>query len=67
MLQYLAGVKFPDFASPETQKETCGSSASIFMLVGNPGIVWHLVTGQCVKTKMQTQAIRDVHLNRKDI
>jgi hypothetical protein len=67
ILQYLAGVKFYGFASPEIQKEYCASNASLFMLVGNPGIVWHLETGQCVKTKIQTQPVRGVWPNGKNI
>jgi hypothetical protein len=67
MMQYLAGVRFPGFSVPKFGKEECESNASLFMLVGNPGIVWHLETGLCVKTKMQTQAVNGVELNDKNI
>jgi hypothetical protein len=66
-LQYLGGIRFYGFAPPEMQKETCASYASIFILVGNPGIVWHPETGQCVKTKMQTKAVSGVEPIGKDI
>jgi hypothetical protein len=66
-LEYLAGVRFYGFAPPEMKKEKCASNTSLFMLVGNPGIVWHLETGQCVKTKMQTKLVGGVEPDRKDI
>jgi hypothetical protein len=67
MLQSLAGVRFPGFSTPEIRKKECESNASIFMLAGNPGIVWHLATGQCVKTKMQTQKVNVVNSTGKDV
>ncbi len=67
MLQSLAGVTLSGFSTPEIRKEKCESNASIFMLVGNPGIVWHVATGQCVKTKMQTQKISVVDDKGEDL
>ncbi len=67
MLRYLAGVKFSSFASPEVRREYCAHNASLFMLVGNPGIIWHPETGQCVKTKVQTQPISGIWPNGKNI
>jgi hypothetical protein len=67
MLQSLDGVRFSGFSTPEIRKKECESNASIFMLAGNPGIVWHLATGQCVKTKMQTQKVNVVNSTGKDV
>ncbi|CAF1446367.1 unnamed protein product [Adineta ricciae] len=54
---YKVGVMLPGFSTPEIRKEECLSAASIFMLIGNPGIVWHVETGQCVKTTVQTEKV----------
>ena len=35
------------------------------MLVGSPGLVWNLVTGQCVKTKLATVPVKGIEPNRK--
>jgi hypothetical protein len=67
MLQSLDGVRFSGFSTPEIRKKECESNASIFMLAGNPGIVWHLATGQCVKTKMQTRKVSGFDSNGKDV
>jgi len=50
-------LRFSGFSSPESRRAQCQSNASIFMLVGNPGIVWHPETGQCVKTKLKTETV----------
>ena len=66
MLQGLVGVKFPGFSTPELRREECASNASIFMLIGNPGIVRHLQTGLCVTTKVQTHTIGGEFPNSKN-
>jgi hypothetical protein len=54
-------------SSPESRKAQCESYASIFMLAGNPGIVWHPETGQCVKTKLETEAVRSRTVRKFEI
>jgi hypothetical protein len=67
MMQYLDFLRFSGFSSPESRRVQCQSNASIFMLVGNPGIVWHPETGQCVKTKLKTEAVSGEQPNGKKI
>jgi len=33
---------------------TCRSNSSLFVLVGNPGIIWHPISDQCIHTKLVT-------------
>jgi hypothetical protein len=33
----------------------------------NPGIVWHPETGQCVKTKLETEAVRSRTIRKFEI
>jgi len=33
----------------------------------NPGIVWHPETGQCVKTKLETEAVRSRTVRKFEI
>ena len=40
--------------SPEERRELCRSNISLFVLIGNPGVVWHPQSGQCVHTKPHT-------------
>jgi hypothetical protein len=67
MLQYLVSIRFSSISTAKTWKAECQSNNSLFMLVGNPGIVWHPVTGQFVKTKLQTKAVSGVKPNGKKI
>ncbi|CAF1235601.1 unnamed protein product [Rotaria magnacalcarata] len=38
--------------SQEDQQVICHGNNSLFVLVGNPGMIWHPLTGQCVHSKM---------------
>jgi hypothetical protein len=40
--------------SAEDVAATCRSNSSLFVLMGNPGIIWHVESNQCIHTKMDT-------------
>jgi hypothetical protein len=37
----------------------CRSNSSLFVLMGNPGIIWHAESNQCIHTKMDTMVLND--------
>ena len=67
MMQYLVLLRFSGLSAPELRKTKCENYASIFMLVGNPGIVWHPATGQCMRSQMRTEAMSGEEPNGKEI
>ena len=34
----------------EDMEAVCRSSNTLFVLIGNPGIIWHVASNQCVHT-----------------
>jgi hypothetical protein len=44
-------------ASVEERFGICRSNSSLFVLVGNPGVIWHPESDQCVHTKLNTKPI----------
>ena len=40
--------------SAEDVAAACRSNDSLFVLMGNPGIIWHAESNQCIHTKMNT-------------
>jgi hypothetical protein len=40
--------------SAEDVAAACRSNSSLFVLMGNPGIIWHVESNQCIHTKMDT-------------
>jgi len=38
-------------STPENDRIICQNMNSLFTLVGNPGIIWHPLSGQCVHIK----------------
>ena len=38
---------------PEMDRMRCQNENSIFKLIGNPGMLWHPLSGQCVHTRMK--------------
>jgi len=67
MMQHLVLLRFCGFSTPELQKAKCENYASIFMLVGNLGIVWYPATGQCMRSQMRTEAMSGEEPNGKEI
>lgn len=35
-------------STPEYDQLTCHGNNSMFVLIGNPGMVWHPLTNQCI-------------------
>jgi hypothetical protein len=43
-------------AVAENEREaTCRTNRTLFVLIGNPGVVWHSESDQCVHTKLYTK------------
>ncbi len=57
MITFLALILFNAFTSRESKQSTCRDNSSVFVLLGNPGIIWHPKTGQCVHTKMERSPV----------
>ncbi|CAF1410413.1 unnamed protein product, partial [Rotaria sordida] len=38
-------------STPEDDRLICQGNNSLFVLVGNPGIIWHPLSSQCVHVK----------------
>ena len=45
--------------SAEDVAAACRSNSSLFVLMGNPGIIWHVESNQCIHTKMDTMVLND--------
>lgn len=43
--------------SQDDDQTNCHGNNSVFMLIGNPGMIWHLTTGQCIHKKILTNPI----------
>lgn len=50
LLPYLGFIIF-GAVSAENRSANCFSASSLFRLVGNPGIIWHPASNQCVHAK----------------
>ena len=46
---YLEFLQFVN-GSPEEKRARCQSNSSLFTLIGNPGVIWHLKSNQCLHT-----------------
>lgn len=40
--------------SEDDVSAACRSNSSLFVLMGNPGIIWHVESNQCIHTKLNT-------------
>lgn len=51
-LNSLALILLNTVFSQEDQRVICHGNNSLFVLIGNPGMIWHPQTGQCVHSKV---------------
>lgn len=49
---YLGLILMSVASTPEDDRMRCQNKNSLFTLIGNPGMLWHQLSGQCVHTKM---------------
>ena len=54
VMTHLDTINFSPMRSIEDRQAACRSNDSLFVLVGNPGIVWHPMSGQCLHTTLDT-------------
>jgi hypothetical protein len=53
-MTHLDTITFSPMTSIEYRQAVCRSNDSLFVLVGNPGVIWHPKSGQCLHTKLDT-------------
>ena len=53
------GFIFFGTVSAEDVAAQCRSNSSLFVLIGNPGIIWHVESNQCIHTKMDTMVLNN--------
>ena len=58
MITYLEFIIFTAVSAEDVAAE-CRSNSSLFVLMGNPGIIWHVESNQCIHTKTDTMALND--------
>jgi len=51
-MTHLDSVTFSPMPSIENRQAVCRSNDSLFVLVGNPGVIWHPKSGQCLHTSL---------------
>jgi hypothetical protein len=56
-MTYLDLIVLHDFVSEESKRATCRGNSSLFVLVDNPGVIWHPETGQCLHTKLERSSV----------
>jgi hypothetical protein len=46
-----------DAVAKEHREATFRNNSFLFVLIGNPGVIWHPVNNQCVQTKLHSTAV----------
>jgi hypothetical protein len=54
---HLEFILFHPFVSKETMQDTCRGNSSLFVLLGNPGVIWHHENGQCLQIKLDRSSV----------
>jgi hypothetical protein len=49
-IQYLGTILLGAASTPDNDRLICQNNNSLFQLIGNPGMIWHPLSGQCVST-----------------
>jgi hypothetical protein len=57
VMTYLEFITFSPVMPKEEKQAACQNNDSIFVLVGNPGVIWHPKIGQCLHTKLNTHLV----------
>jgi hypothetical protein len=50
-IKYLGTILLGAVQTPEDDRIICQNNNSLFILIGNPGMIWHPLSGQCVSIK----------------
>jgi hypothetical protein len=54
---HLEFILFHPFVSKESQQATCRGNSSLFVLLNNPGVIWHPESDQCLDIKLDRAPI----------
>ena len=54
VMKHLETITFSPVLPIEDGQAVCQTNDSLFVLVGNPGVIWHPKSGQCLHTKLDT-------------
>ena len=57
-MAHLEFIMFIPTLPTEHRQAVCQNDDSLFVLVGNPGVIWHPKSGQCLHTKLDTDVVR---------